>query len=502
MSSLGTGYLHENGKVTAGRQVRFGPVLDSSRHPRIPVMSTSASPKPVLRPVVALLGVPNAGKSTLFNRLLGERRALVTDVPGTTRDRIYGRWRAEGKGCLLCDTGGFVGSGSGSMQDEIERQTFVAVNEARVVVLVLDGRAGLTSGERELAARLRPIASRVLVVWNKMDDPRLEDRANEAFELGLGDPIPLSAEHGLGVADLAEAIAARLPEDAALIPPDTGEEIRVAIVGRPNVGKSSLLNRLVGAERVTVAAEPGTTRDTVDTDITRGGRIYRFLDTAGIRRPSRVSGDIERLGILMAKRAIERADVALCLFDASQGIVAQDLTVAGLVVDSGRGAILVGNKWDLLEEREVAFKELKKDADARLRFSKWSPFVTISALEGQRVDAVFDLIDRVYAAGDITVPTPRLNRFLIDFRAGYDNVAKGPKLRYLTQVGVRPPTFLAFGPAAGLLHFSEVRRLENRLREAFDIGPTPIRIRFRRDAAREARGVARKGAKNARKQRT
>jgi GTP-binding protein len=488
--------------------------------PFAPAMSTSPSPKPVQRPVVALLGVPNAGKSTLFNRLLGERRALVTDIPGTTRDRIYGRWRAEGKACLLCDTGGFVGNaerprgrdarasrepdgfGPVAMQEEIERQTFVAVHEAHVVVLVLDGRAGLTAGERELAARLRPIASRVLLVWNKMDDPRREDDASEAFELGLGEPIPLSAEHGIGVADLAEAIAARLPEDTAHIPLDDGEEIRVAIVGRPNVGKSSLLNRLVGAERVTVAAEPGTTRDTVDTDITRSGRVYRFLDTAGIRRPSRVTGDVERLGILMAKRAIARADVALCLFDASEGIVAQDLTVAGLVVDSGRGAILVGNKWDLVEDRAEAFKELKKDADARLRFSKWSPFVTISALEGQRVDNVFDLIDRVHAAGDVTIPTPRLNRFLTDFRAGYDNVTRGPKLRYLTQVGVRPPTFLAFGPAAGLLHFSEVRRLENRIREEFDIGPTPIRIRFRRDEARKARGEARKRPRSARKQHT
>jgi GTP-binding protein len=201
----------------------------------------------------------------------------------------------------------------------------------------------------------------------------------------------------------------------------------------------------------------------------------------------------------MAKRAIARADVALVLFDASQGIVAQDLTVAGLVVDSGRGTILVGNKWDLVEDREVAYKELKREADARLRFSRHSPFVTVSALEGQRAEALYELIDRVYAAGEVTISTPKLNRFLTDFRVGYDGASRGPKLRYLTQVGVRPPSFLAFGPAAGKLHFSEVRRLENRLREAFEIGPTPIRIRFRKE---EGRGPARVRPKNARKQRT
>lgn len=430
-------------------------------------------------PVVALLGIPNAGKSTLFNRLIGERRALVADIPGTTRDRIYARWRAEGKPCLLCDTGGFAGTGPADMQEEILRQTFTAVEEATVIVLVLDGRIGPTAGDREIAARLRPLADHVVVAWNKADHPALALQATEAFELGLGEAVPVSAEHGLGMADLAHAIGRRLPESVSL-ETDPRDEIRVAIVGRPNVGKSSLLNRLCGADRVTVAAEPGTTRDAIDTEVIRQGRSYRFVDTAGIRRAGRASR-LESLGILMAKRAIERADVVLVVFDAAEGLVSQDLTVAGLAEASVRAAVFVANKWDLVPDKEERIKALEQEIQARLRFARFAPLVTISALGGRRVDSLYALIDRVYKAGDVTISTPRLNRFLVAFRRGTTEGRSGPKLRYLTQTGVRPPSFLAFGPAAGTLHPSEIRRLENRLREEFDIGPTPIRIRFRTD---------------------
>ena len=453
-------------------------------------MSSLAQPaRRSKRPIVALLGVPNAGKSTLFNRLIGERRALVAEIPGTTRDRLYAPWRVGSRPCILCDTGGIGGSSGEILQAEIERQTLMAVREASVVVLVLDGKAGLTAGDRELASRLRPLADRVIVAWNKADSPARASHAPEAFELGLGDPIPVSAEHGLGVADLVEAVALKLPAAAQGDAPaderegqDVEEEIRVAIVGRPNVGKSSLLNRLCGDVRVTVAPEPGTTRDPVDTEVVRAGRRYRFVDTAGIRRPSRTQGPLDQLGVMMAKRAVARADVALVLFDAPQGLVSQDLAVAGFVEDSGRGAVLVANKWDLVQDKEAWIKTLQRSARARLRMASYAPFVTLSALGGQRVESLYPIIDTVFEAGDVTIPTPRLNTFLTHFRTRGD--AKGPRLRYLTQIGVRPPRFLAFGPDAGKLHFSEVRRLENRLRETFDIGPTPLQVRFRSEKPR------------------
>lgn len=443
-------------------------------------MSSPPSSSP---PVVALLGIPNAGKSTLFNRLLGQRRALVADVPGTTRDRIYARWRVEGKSCLLCDTGGFAGSNPVEMEEEIQRQTFTAVDEARVIVLVVDGRSGPTAGDRDLAHRLRPLADQVVVAWNKADHPSLALQAPEAFELGLGEAIPVSAEHGIGIADLSQAIARKLPETVSA-PQDDRETISVAIVGRPNVGKSSLVNRLCGSARVTVSSTPGTTRDAIDTDVLRGGRSYRFVDTAGIRRPGR-AGRLEGLGILMAKRAIERADVVLALFDAAEGLVSQDLTVAGLAETSGRSVVFVANKWDLATDKEIRFKALQQEIRARLRFARFAPLITISALEGQRVDSLYTLIDRVYEAGEITISTPRLNKFLTAFRRGSPEGAAGPKLRYLTQIGTRPPSFLAFGPAAGKLHPSEINRLENRLRDEFSIGPTPIRLRFRADRSQD-----------------
>ena len=434
-------------------------------------------------PVVTLLGIPNAGKSTIFNRLLGERRALVTDLPGTTRDRIYARWRAAGKLCLLCDTGGVSDLRAEGLQEEIRRQTFIAVEEAQVVVLVLDALAGLTAGDRELAGSLRPISDRVLVAWNKSDVPFRAEEAAEGYELGLGEPLPISAEHGLGIADLVDAIATRLPvvEEEG---PGPEDEIRVAIVGRPNVGKSSLLNRLCGEARVSVSPAPGTTRDAVDTEVIRGNRLYRFVDTAGIRRPSRTTGKVERLGVMAARRAIERADVALVLFDASEGLVSQDLAVAGLVEESGKGAVLVANKWDLVADKDERLKALRTSALSRFRFARFAPMVTVSALDGRRAASLYPFVDRVYEAAGALIPTPKLNRFLATFRASGD--ARWTP-RYITQIGVRPPTFLVFvssGRAPAHPHVSLVRRMENSLRLEFGIGPTPIRLRFRKEERR------------------
>jgi GTP-binding protein len=451
-------------------------------------------PLPLRRlPVVTILGVPNAGKSTLFNRLLGERRAIVTDLPGTTRDRIYARWRAGGKACLLCDTGGVADFQAEGLVAEIRRQTFIAVDEAAVVLLVLDARAGLTGADLDLAERLRPLAGRTLLVWNKSDSPRTALGAPEAFALGLGEAIPVSAEHGLGIADLVEAVAARLPAEAADLPPQPGEEIRVAIVGRPNVGKSSLLNRLCGEDRSSVGSEPGTTRDAVDTEVLAGGRVYRFVDTAGLRKPGRARGKVESLGLLYAKRSLSRSDVALVVFDAAEGLVSQDFAVAGLVEESGKGAVFVANKWDIVPDKDARLKQLSKEACARFRFARVAPIVSVSALRGLRVPVLFRFVDEVYAAGGITITTPRLNRFLETMRG---SGAAPWGLRYMTQVATHPPTFLLIGSTAGRPADPGVsgrRRIENRLREAFGIGATPLRLRFRADPQGRARGRRREG---------
>jgi len=433
---------------------------------------------------VVIVGAPNVGKSTLFNRLVGGRRAIVTDEPGVTRDRLYGVVDDTTPPFELVDTGGLIpGARDVPFAGEIEQQAETALQDAALALFVIDGRAGPSGTDLELAARLRRRAVPLILVANKVDGPRQEAQIVDALRLGLGEAVAVSAEHGLGLAELIDAI-----EQVVAEVPDCGEEVfeefgvRVAVVGRPNVGKSSLVNRLVGEERVVVSEIPGTTRDAIDTRLELGDRRYVLIDTAGIRRRGKVMVRVERSSVARARQNIERCDVAVLVLDASQEFAAQDAHVAGHVNDALKPMVVAVNKWDLIEDREEAAKQWAERLRSRLKFAKSAPMVLLSARSGQRVTRVLDEVDGLYAQAGIEVPTVQVNRWLQDVAgpqmarpAGGD----GLRVYYATQTGVRPPTFALFCNDPRRVHFSFKRRLENTLRERFGFGGAPIRLQFR-----------------------
>jgi GTPase len=442
-------------------------------------------------PLVAVVGRPNVGKSTLFNRVVGERRAIVGDEPGITRDRIYGETEWSGRRFSLVDTGGIVPDETAVIPANILRQAEVAINEASALVWVVDARAGATPLDEELARLLRATGKTVLVAANKVDAARLEADAGEFHRFGFADVLPVSAEVGDGVAELLDALVAHLP------PPDEEEttdeedarpvEVRLAIVGRPNVGKSSLLNKLIGEERVIVSPLAGTTRDAVDTVLKREGQSFRLIDTAGIRRKGKTEEMAEKLSVVMARRSLERADVAVVLVDAVEGVTALDANIAGYAVEAGCSVIIAVNKWDALQSKETGTaSEFERALRLKMKFLEWAPVVTISALNGQRVERILPLALRANEARNRRVPTSRLNEFFARVMAsGRAPTAPAPvkggqsrlHVQYVTQVGVRPPAFVVFtaGGKPGL-HFSFERFLQNRLREEFDFFATPLRI--------------------------
>jgi GTP-binding protein len=430
---------------------------------------------------VAVVGRPNVGKSTLFNRLVGKRLAIVHDEPGVTRDRLYGVVRRENAHFRLVDTGGLTPSTEAPFAREIERQAEAALAEAALILFVADTRAGLTAVDREVAAWLRRRGAPVVVVGTKVETPAVELLAAELYELGLGEPILVSAEHGLGIDALLDAIVAKVGtggEPAATEP----TAIRLAIVGRPNVGKSSIVNRLLGEERVVVSDVPGTTRDAIDTAFERDGRRYVIVDTAGLRRRGRERETAETLSVVIARRAIARADVVALVLDGTQSVAAQDAHIAGDVRDAGKPFLVVVNKWDVVEDREVRAKAWEAEVRERLRFAKEVPVIFVSALTGQRVAKVLERVDAVHAAAGIRVSTPELNRWLQevaeDERAAPAR-GRSIRLRYVTQTGVHPPRFVLFCNDARHVHFSLRRHLENSLRERFGFGPAPIVLTFR-----------------------
>ncbi len=451
-------------------------------------------------PSVVIVGRPNVGKSTLFNRLTGTRRSIVTNEPGITRDRIYGTGVWCGRPFEVVDTGGIVPDEKAEIPREILRQAQLAIENAAQVVLVTDARAGVTPVDAELARLLRRTGKPLAVAANKVDTPSQTALAGSFYELGA-DVYPISADHGLGVDELLDAVTGGFP---------TGEEraeepaIQVAIIGRPNVGKSTLLNRLVGSERAIVSAEPGTTRDAVDTIVRRGGHTYCFVDTAGIRRREKTKLVAERLSVMMARKHLERADVALLIVDAAQGVTSQDAAIAGYAEQSGRSVIIAMNKWDLALEAarqkmlkvkpSAGRKESRADVNpgrlmteyeplvhAKLRFLAYAPLVFLSALTGERVGKLFGLIDGVTQARQRRIPTGQLNRWLRELDVGRGTAPAGrqTKIYYMTQASVAPPTFVLFTNRLGRLHFSFERYLENRLREQFDFTGTPIRFVLR-----------------------
>ena len=441
-------------------------------------------------PLVAIVGAPNVGKSTLFNRLVKARSALVTDEPGLTRDRIYGLVREGERPFRIVDTGGLRWDNVAFGQ-EILLQAEAALREAQLVLFVVNGRAGATALDAEVASFLRRRGAQVLLVANKVDGPGQDDAVHELHALGLGEPFGVSAEHARGIDELLAAIEARLPASDGAIDEDApGEAIKVALVGRPNVGKSSLLNRLVGEERMMVSDVPGTTRDAVDTLLTLGDRRYQLVDTAGMRRKGRLHEPVESLSVMRARQAIERADVVVLVLDGSEPIAAQDTHIAGYAVDASRPIVVAINKWDLVEEREVKAKDWEAELRERLRFVKEVPFVLVSAKSGQRVAKILDHVDTLFAEASKRVPTPALNTWLQEESLKERRApAKGGSVRlfYATQTGIRPPRFVVFCNEARRLHFSLRRHLENSLRARFGFGAAPLRLTFRSRRERASR---------------
>jgi GTP-binding protein len=438
-------------------------------------------------PIVAIVGRPNVGKSTLFNRYAGYRRALVDDVPGVTRDRIAEEIEVGSRPVLIVDTAGLDPDPDSKVDAAVQGQARAALELADAILFVVDGRAGLVPQERELARWLQRTRKPVAVCVNKIDAPQHAPLVAEFHALGLPRVAGVSAEHGSGAWDLLEELVAALPPPGEAAAPEAKAEeapIRIALVGRPNVGKSSLLNRLVGEERVVVSDEPGTTRDAIDVKLAVGDEHYVFVDTAGIRRPGRRDRLAERGSALMAIRAIERADVALVLIDGSEGFRDQDLHLLGLVRERGRACGLLVNKTDLLGERG---KELAREIERRMRGMPDVPVLNVSALTGKGVGRVLPLARRLAAAACSEIPTPELNRWLQDAVKKHEPAMaqRGPRRRpmkffYATQTATRPPTFVLFCTEPAAVQPAYRRFLENRLRERFDLAGVPVRLRLRK----------------------
>ncbi|OFV88384.1 MAG: ribosome biogenesis GTPase Der [Acidobacteria bacterium RIFCSPHIGHO2_12_FULL_67_30] len=435
----------------------------------------SSSDKERSLPLVAIVGRPNVGKSSLFNRLTGTRRAIVTDESGITRDRLYGTATWLGKSFEVVDTGGFMPDERATLAQEILRQARVAIDAAVAVVLVVDARAGVTPLDADLARLLARTGKRVVVAANKVDSPRLADTALAFHELGVEPIIPISAEHGLGVADLLDELTKNLSTAETAAPPAA---LNVAIIGRPNVGKSTLLNRLAGAERAIVAPEPGTTRDAVDTLLRVEGGWWRLIDTAGIRRKGKTKLFAEKLSVIMARKHLERADVAVLLIDATEGVTQQDAAIAGYAHEGGRSLVLAVNKWDAVPKKSADVAAWTRAIRQRLKFLDYAPLVFISALTGQRLGKLAALIAEVGAARQVRISDEDLKEFLRALPLDRATVPGGrPQLFSLKQVAAAPPTF-ALASNLTKLHFAFERFLENQLRERFPFPGTPLRLRL------------------------
>lgn len=436
------------------------------------------------RPIVAIIGRPNVGKSTLFNRIIGRELAIVEDQPGVTRDRNYAEASWEGRHFLLVDTGGFEPETADPMYLKMREQTTLAVEEADIIVFLMDGREGLLPADLEVAQRLRASGKPIIYAVNKVDGTRQEALLPDFFRLGVDTLIPLSAKHGPGFSDLMDEIARFLPKDEQKTNDEQTQPIpRVAIIGRPNVGKSSFVNALLGEDRMIVSPVSGTTRDAVDSIYRYYGREYVLVDTAGIRSRGRITQGIEKYSVMRALKSVGRCDVALVLLDASEGITEQDERVVGLAHEEGKGIIIVLNKWDLVEDKEKSYKKFMNEVQFRLKFADYAPVLTISAMTRQRITKVFNEIDKVIAERQKRVSTAELNRVFERLTAAHEPpLYRGKRVKYfyITQVGIKPPTFVVFVNYPEGVHFSYLRYIENHLREAFGFSGTPIRIYARR----------------------
>lgn len=436
-----------------------------------------------MKPVVAIIGRSNVGKSSLFNRLSRKRKAIVIDEPGATRDRNYADCTWDGGAFLLVDTGGFEPVATEKMLVHMREQTKLAIEEADIIIFLMDGRDGLMPADRDIVKALRGVAKPVFFAVNKVDGPRQEAQLPDFYALGIDSVYGLSALHGLGIDELMEDLVGHLPlpEEEA----DEGEpqRIRIAVVGRPNVGKSSLVNKILGYERTIVDELPGTTRDAIDTPFTLNSRKYLLIDTAGIRRKSRISLTLEKYSVMQALKTIDRCDVALVLIDAEEGVTEQDAKIAGLAFDKGAACIIVVNKWDRLEKDDHTVSEYMRNIRDKIKFMNYAPIIFVSAVSGQRVLKIFDLVETVYRQYTTRVNTAELNRKIREMwgkNPPSRHQFKEQQVSYVTQTSIKPPTFVFFVRDPKGIHFSYERYLLNQMRETFCFDQTPLKIIFRK----------------------
>ena len=440
-----------------------------------------------MKPLIAIVGRPNVGKSMLFNKLVGQRLSIVEDTPGVTRDRLYAEAEWRNRKFDLVDTGGIEPSADSQILAFMRQQAEIAIQHATVILFVCDIKTGLTASDQEVANMLLRSQKPVVLAVNKMDQVGITNPdIYEFYNLGLGDPIAVSAVHGHGTGDLLDACMEYFP------PEDEEEEeddvIKVAIIGKPNVGKSSLVNRILGEQRVIVSDMAGTTRDAVDSYFENQKGKYLFIDTAGMRKKSKVDDRIEKFSVLRATMAIERADVCLILVDANEGVTEQDTKVAGLAHEAGKACIIVVNKWDAIEKDDKTMDHMRQDIRRDLSYMTYAPIVFISALTGQRVDRLFDLINYVNDQASLRITTGMLNTVLADATARVQPPTdKGRRLKiyYMTQIGIKPPHFVCFCNDAKLFHFSYQRYLENQIRSTFGLEGTPVRLTIRQKSVKE-----------------
>lgn len=432
------------------------------------------------RPIVAIVGRPNVGKSTLFNKIAGKRISIVEDTPGVTRDRIYGEGEWLGKYFTMIDTGGIETDMSDNILKQMRIQAQLAIDTACVIIFVVDGKDGLTPADKEVAQMLRKSGKPVIIAANKVESPKLWDHVYEFYELGLDLVFGISATQGMGVGDLLDEVIGHFPEDANT---EYDENIiKVAVIGKPNAGKSSLINCILGEERVIVSDIPGTTRDAIDTEFTDGEDRFVFIDTAGIRRKSSVHENIERYSVLRSIAATERADVCLIVIDSNEGLTEQDKKVAGFAHDNGKASVLVLNKWDLIEKDNKTYLKFEEEIRNGLSYMPYAPIQYVSALTKQRLHRILENIKEVYQEACKRVPTGVLNDVLGEatlINQPPSDKGKRLKIYYGTQVGIKPPHFVLFVNDKELMHFSYLRYLENQIRQAFGFKGTPIKIEVR-----------------------
>ena len=436
-------------------------------------------------PLVAVVGRPNVGKSTFFNKVVGKRLSIVEDTPGVTRDRIYAEAEWCGVHFALIDTGGIDPHSKDIILSQMREQAEMAIDTSDVILFMVDGKEGLTAADREVGEMLMKTGKKVVLAVNKIDRPDLPDDFYDFYELGLGEPIPISSANMLNLGDLLDEIVGSFPEGAGQ---DEDDSIKIAMIGKPNVGKSSLVNKLLGENRVIVSPIAGTTRDSIDTPFEFDGEPYTLIDTAGIRRKSKVNEDIEKFSVIRAVAAIERCDVCLLMIDAQEGVTEQDKKIAGIAHEAGKGIVVLVNKWDLVEKETNTMKKFREEIDKELGFMSYAPSLFISALTGQRVNQVMGLAKVVAENRAMRVPTGQLNTVITDatmMKQPPSDKGKRLKIYYVTQVGVKPPLFSFKINSRPLMHFSYSRYLENQIRKAFGFEGTSLKFVFREKGEKE-----------------